>query len=88
MKAVVPYQEGVVTLNPHDVLVLFTDGVSEAMNEHGDEFGEERIEQISHENMDQSAQSVLFQIVDAVKTHSKHVPQSDDITLVVAKALA
>ena len=87
MKNVVPYEDGKVTLHPGDVLVLFTDGVSEAMNADGEELGEEHIERIVTQYGDKSAQVLLSEIVERVKKHSKNVPQSDDITLLVAKVV-
>ncbi len=88
MKAIVPYQEGEVKLDDGDVLVLFTDGVSEAMNSKGEEFGENRLEEIIKENLNESAEVILKIIVDAVKEFSINTTQSDDITLVIVKAVS
>jgi len=86
MKAVVPYQEGEVKMDDGDVLVLFTDGVSEAMSSKSEEFGEELLEEIIKTNLNESSEVILTRIVDAVREHSKGTTQSDDITLVVVKA--
>jgi sigma-B regulation protein RsbU (phosphoserine phosphatase) len=88
MKTTIPYEEGEVSFRPGDVLVLFTDGVSESMNLQGEELGEEPIEQVTRASLDQPAGVILSRIVDAVKKHSVHTPQSDDITLLVIKAMA
>lgn len=88
MKAIVPYQEGEVKMSEGDVLVLFTDGVTEAMNSKGEEFGEDRLEGIIKENLNESAEVILKIIVEAVKEFSKSATQSDDITLVIVKAIS
>jgi phosphoserine phosphatase RsbU/P len=88
MKTVLPYQEGEITFGTGDLLVMFTDGVSEAMDSNGDEFGEERLQKLLVEHRNEPVHLVLDRIVDAVKTHSKNTIQSDDITLVITKALS
>ena len=85
MKASIAYNEGEIRFSPGDVLVLFTDGVSEAMNEAGEELGEEPIEEVVKGCLDDPAQEILSAIVERVKAHSKDTPQSDDITLIVAR---
>jgi sigma-B regulation protein RsbU (phosphoserine phosphatase) len=85
MRKTFPYEEGTVMLQRGDVLVMFTDGVTEAMNASGEELGEERLLEIGERHGRDSAQVLLTKIVDEVRQHSNDVPQSDDITLVVAK---
>jgi sigma-B regulation protein RsbU (phosphoserine phosphatase) len=87
-KTTVPYIEGETHFNSEDVLVLFTDGVSEAMNIHGEELGENKLEEIIRNNRKDSAATILSRIVDAVNLHSKNTPQTDDITLLVAKVVS
>ncbi len=87
MKAAIPYQEGEITFNTDDVLVFYTDGVSEAMNSKGEEMGEDRLEGVIRMNSKESADTILFKIVEDVKEYSRNTVQSDDITLVVLKAL-
>ena len=86
MKTVIPYQEDEITLEDGDVLVLYTDGVSEAMNLESEEFSEELLEKIIKNNLNESPSVILNKVVDAVREHSKGTTQSDDITLVVVKA--
>ena len=74
-----------VRLAAGDVLVLFTDGVSEAMNPHEEEWGEERLQCLGRECERCAAQETLGRIVDAVRAHSTGTTQSDDITLLVAR---
>jgi sigma-B regulation protein RsbU (phosphoserine phosphatase) len=87
MKALVPYQEGETNFREGDVLVLFTDGVSEAMNKKEEEWEEERLEAVVKNCLREPASKIVSEIVDAIRIHSQGVPQSDDITLVVAKAM-
>ncbi len=86
MKTLIPYEEGEVHLSQGDVLVLFTDGVSEAMNAAGEELGEEPIEKAVKACLDIPAEQILARIVETVKAHSQNTAQSDDITLLVLKA--
>ncbi len=44
LKTIMPYEEATIGLRPADLLVLFTDGVSEAMSKESEEYGEERLE--------------------------------------------
>ncbi len=83
MKSFLPYEQGEVEINPGDVLVLFTDGVSEAMNVQGEEFGEERLEAVIREHLGKPADEIQNAVIDAVRSHSAGAPQSDDITTVV-----
>lgn len=87
MKALVPYQEGEIPLRPGDVLVLFTDGVSEAMNEKDEEWEEARLEAVVRCHLLEPASKIVNEIVDAIRNHSVGVAQSDDITLVIAKVI-
>lgn len=86
MKTEKPYEEGEVSISNGDVLFLFTDGVSEAMNLKGDEWGEEHLEAAIRGCLTDSPKEIMNHVVGAVKEHSRHVPQSDDITMVVIKA--
>jgi sigma-B regulation protein RsbU (phosphoserine phosphatase) len=86
LKKDVPYHEGETKLDRGDVLVLFTDGVTEAMDNNDTEFGEERLEKIVISTKNHSARTILSAIVNAVQEHSRGEAPSDDITLVVLKA--
>jgi sigma-B regulation protein RsbU (phosphoserine phosphatase) len=82
-----PYEQGSVTVAPGDLLVAFTDGISEAMNQADEEWGEERliacVERCRGMNAKEVVQSV-FQEADAFVSGAK---QHDDMTLVVLHAL-
>jgi serine phosphatase RsbU (regulator of sigma subunit) len=75
-------------LRPGDLFVLYTDGVTEAFNDAGDEFGEERLIDALQVRRDLPSQSLLESIVDEVRRFSPHEQQHDDITLIVARCKA
>jgi len=71
-------------LGAGDLLVLYTDGVTESFNASGDEFGEERLLDGLRRRRDLPAGSLLDSIVDEVRRFSPH-EQYDDITMIVAR---
>lgn len=85
MKTTIPYISEVIDLKKNDVIILFTDGISEAMNEQGEEFSEEKLEKTALELVRGSAQDILDGIKNGVNKFIKGAPQSDDITMVVLK---
>lgn len=87
MKTFTPYQEGSVTLGTGDVVVMFTDGVSEAMNAEEVDFTEERLEQVLKNIRSLSPSEIIEQIQLALEAHTQGTPQSDDITMLVFRAL-
>ncbi len=86
MKAERPYEEGAVRLEPGDVLVLFTDGVSEAMNREGLDFTEERLQEVLVDSRTLTAEEIIQRVRKEVDAHVNGTPQSDDFTLVVVRA--
>ncbi|HEX9656050.1 MAG TPA: PP2C family protein-serine/threonine phosphatase, partial [Bacteroidota bacterium] len=82
-----PYEQGVVTLAPGDVLVLFTDGVSEAMDKDSVEYGEDRLEALVLSQRARSAEQMVELIHKDILLHSKGTSQSDDITMMIVKVV-
>jgi serine phosphatase RsbU (regulator of sigma subunit) len=76
-----------VQLIPGDLLVLYTDGVTEAARADGEEFGESRLIQSLRAHHDRPVASLLERIVDDVQKFSSG-EQGDDITLVIAQCRA
>jgi sigma-B regulation protein RsbU (phosphoserine phosphatase) len=74
-----------VTMESGDVLLLYTDGINEATDHKGLEFGEERIKTVLGLAAPNGAQAVVEALCDAVKTFSGSEAQADDITLVVVR---
>ena len=75
-----------VALGPGDVLAAYTDGVTEACNEHGDEFGEGRLTDVLAANRDLPVPGLLARLIASVQEFSGR-EQGDDLTLVVARAV-
>ncbi len=74
-----------VQINPGDILVLSTDGITEAMNTNGDQFGEEKLIEIIRNFSAKSANQIIKECHDAVAKFCGTAPQRDDLTLVVFK---
>jgi len=87
MKTVTPYEESVVTLSRGDMLFMYTDGVSEAMNDKGEDFTEERLEKVVREVSGQNASEIIRHVKSAVEAYEGSAPQSDDITMMVIKVV-
>ncbi|TAE25185.1 MAG: hypothetical protein EAZ92_12585 [Candidatus Kapaibacterium sp.] len=87
METIVPYEERTITLAANDVLVCFTDGVSEALNEHLEEFTDARLENSLRASAHGTAQELVERITTDVQAHAGGAPQSDDITMLVLKGL-
>ena len=85
LPTMMPYEEGVARLNPGDVVVLFTDGVSEAMNAHGVDYGEDRLERLVRAHRDKPPGGLLEAISEGVRAHVRGAAQSDDITMMVLR---
>jgi serine phosphatase RsbU (regulator of sigma subunit) len=67
-------------------MLIYTDGVTEAYDEHGELFGFERLCALATQDDKASAQSLCDRLVDAVIAHHQSVPQSDDVTLLALHA--
>ena len=79
------YEERPIALRQGDVLVFYTDGVSEAENEAGEQFGEERLEQVARAHAHEPAAALLAAIVDAVVVWTGERGPTDDLTLIVVR---
>jgi sigma-B regulation protein RsbU (phosphoserine phosphatase) len=82
-----PFGEGKVHLDAGDTVIVFSDGVSEALNSAGDEFGDDRLEEVTAETGAMTAQAIVDRIVAAVRAFTKGAAQSDDITVMVIRYL-
>src|SRR5215469_15714160 len=69
---------------PGDAILLYTDGVTEALNGEGEEFGEERLLQATRQHRELSLTELLAAVADQARRFSPN-EQADDITLIVAK---
>jgi phosphoserine phosphatase RsbU/P len=72
---------------PGDVLVVATDGFSEATSRHGELFGYKRLLQLVEAHAHQTAQQIADQLYEAVNSHESGTSQMDDQTLIIIKAV-
>jgi sigma-B regulation protein RsbU (phosphoserine phosphatase) len=86
MMAGLSYEYDTVVLKPGEAVVMFTDGVTEAMNTAGEQFEEARLEALLKHQTNPTAAELTTCIAEAVKAFAGNAPQSDDITVVVIKA--
>lgn len=82
------YEQAVATLEPGDVLALYTDGVTEAESKAGEEYGPERLEALVREKAPEGASAILGTVVDDVSRFAVGMPQADDITAMMLKRRA
>ena len=78
-------EEKSIDLASGDILVLYTDGVTEAVDARYEEFGLRRLQQVVAANREKSASDVLEAIVEAVTAYVGDAEQPDDLTLAVIK---
>jgi sigma-B regulation protein RsbU (phosphoserine phosphatase) len=81
----VVYEQTVVKVSPGDVLLLYTDGVTECLSVNDEEFGEERLALALREHRQESAAGIVDAVMRAVNDWRHNLEQSDDITMVAAK---
>jgi len=74
------------SLEPGDVLVLYSDGLTECMNIHQDQFGEERLRECVHTHAHLDARGIEAAVVEAVRAFRGKADPHDDLTLVVLRA--
>jgi sigma-B regulation protein RsbU (phosphoserine phosphatase) len=82
-----PFEQGSVDLEPGALLVVFSDGISEAIDSDEVEFGEERIAELAESHRDDSAVELIERIIEAVGDHAGAHSQADDMTMVVVRRL-
>jgi phosphoserine phosphatase RsbU/P len=81
------YEQGSFPLEPGDLVVLFTDGISESMNSGNEEWGEERLVDLAKTCADLSALEAMNRIMAAAQTFAAGAPQYDDMTVVILRVL-
>lgn len=80
------YQEGSVLLNPGDVLIAYTDGIVEAQNAFGEDWGLSRLSLLAGEFVDESAAEINNRIWKTVDDFVGRAAQRDDMTLLVLRS--
>jgi phosphoserine phosphatase RsbU/P len=79
------YEEETVTLNVGDWLIVYSDGVSEALSAEGEEYGEARILTVVRKNLEMEPQALLESLFADVRDFARGAAQSDDITAMVLR---
>ena len=74
-------------LDPDDCLVLYTDGVTEALDAQGMEFGMEKMTQAVQTSAPEGAPAIVKRLTDDLRSFAGATPQNDDITLIVIRKL-
>jgi len=83
----VNYQRASVSLTSGDLLFLFTDGITEAMNSRQEEFGLDRLIYLVSKNRQKPTDEIIRSILQAVENHADTASQSDDITIMAIKKI-
>ena len=79
------YGQASVQLRPGDMVVFFTDGVTEAVNPRNDEFGLEAVQALFEDGETRSAQEAAEMILKAVREFAGEAPQFDDLTCMILR---
>ncbi len=79
------FDEETIAMNKGDVLLIYSDGVTEAMNEAGDEFGDDRLIELFQKRRGQSLDKTLDELMAAVKEFAGAALQNDDITMLLLR---
>jgi sigma-B regulation protein RsbU (phosphoserine phosphatase) len=85
--SIAPYCEMTLQMEPGDLLVLYSDGVTEANNPNYDEFGEERFIEVLRRHRRERSEEIVEAATKALAEFASGAPQADDITMVAAKRL-
>ena len=79
------YEQRTLKLDPGDFVVLYTDGITEAIDPKGEFFGEERLTRIVDQERNSTAVEIVAALQSALHDFTAGAPPSDDITMVVLK---
>lgn len=82
------YDEGQIQFEPGDVLVIYSDGISESVSEDGEEFGEERLIEVITKNIERSSSGLRDRIDEALSRFVGTGAPVDDMTLMIVKRSA
>jgi phosphoserine phosphatase RsbU/P len=77
--------QGYAEIQPGDLMVLYSDGLVEATDETGEEFGDSRLAALVIRSIREEPETIRDSILSAVRDFLKHNPAQDDLTCVVAK---
>jgi len=72
-------------LGKGELLVFYTDGFTEALNERGEEYGEDRLTNVIQRSCDKSVRDIYDAVLKDIKAFVKDTPQQDDMTMIFIK---
>jgi phosphoserine phosphatase RsbU/P len=81
------YDKSVITLEPGDLLICYTDGITEPENAYGEMFGEERLIDLVRRSAHEDDESIIKKVLEAVRTWHSSPELPDDMTLLLARRL-
>ena len=79
------YEVGQIEIKPGEALIIYSDGVSEAVNPKDEEFGIERLTDVISKNLKATASGIRDKVEFALSSFTQTAPANDDITLVIVK---
>ncbi len=79
------YREKEISLNPGNLFVIYTDGVTEAFNEQGEMFEESRLIQAVEEVVSENSRNVIEHVKSQLQEFTAQAPQSDDVAMIAVK---
>ena len=74
-----------ITMESGDILILYTDGLTETMNAHREDFGKSSVQALLQRNHERNARDILDIILQKLNEHSAGTPRSDDLTTIIIK---
>lgn len=81
------YQESIVEVDPGDLLFIYSDGLTEAVNEEEKEFGEAGLTALLTENREMAPRSLIEKVIGTIRGHMGSASQSDDMTAIAVRKL-
>jgi sigma-B regulation protein RsbU (phosphoserine phosphatase) len=79
------WKEESIKINPGDFILIFSDGIPEAMNRGGDQFGDERLEKYVLDNCDKTPGKLLKSLMTEIDNFIEDYSRSDDITAIALR---
>jgi len=79
------YEQAEIELRPNDIVLFYTDGITETKNKKDEEYAPERMVQVALDNRNKSAEEIRRAIIDDVRSFAEDLPPHDDTTLIVLK---
>ena len=80
------YRQGEIQLNKGDIVIFYTDGITEAENSNKEMFGLERLKEVSYNNKNKSPKELRKVILESINRFRKDYEQTDDLTFVILKS--